>query len=308
MDIIHKKIRSLTLKQIAYAVATADAGNVSLAARRLHVSQPAISTAIQALEGLFGHRIFTRHPGQGVTPTSFGATVLAEARALLEHVESFSSLGDQDELPRGQVVLCCYRILGPYVLPSLLCHLAETVPSVTVRFMEVDLDDVPPRLMQDNADMAISYDTGLDRSFEARTLFEEEARILCPADHPLAQQASVPLEVLAQEPLIVLDQPLSAQHLLGLLKAHAIEPHIAAQVTELELQRSMIAHGFGLGLSYTNPKTGLSYDGKPIVELPVSTPLPTERVMLIRAKQHRYHPAVTAVHDAILNHFGAAAA
>ncbi|MDW3203978.1 MAG: LysR family transcriptional regulator [Alphaproteobacteria bacterium] len=301
MDILHKKIRSLTLKQIAYAVATADAGNVSMAARRLNVSQPAISAAIQALEDLFGHRIFTRHPGQGVAPTSFGLTVLAEARNLLAQVESFSSLGDPAAAPRGQVVLCCYRGLGPYVLPGLLKHLESQLPGITVRFLEVDLDEVPSRLQQDNADMAITYNLGLDEGLESHSLYSARPYLLCASDHPLAVRDTVALQDLQGEALILLDQPTSAQHMISLLKGHGVEPRIAARVSEYELQRALVAHGFGISLTYTVPNNGVSYDGRPLVALPIDTPLPSEKVLLVRNIQSRYHPAVAATHAAVLD-------
>lgn len=301
MDILHKKIRSLTLKQVAYAVATADAGNVSMAARRLNVSQPAISAAIQALEDLFGHRIFTRHPGQGVTPTSFGLTVLAEARNLLAQVESFSSLGDPAAEPRGQVVLCCYRGLGPYVLPGLLRHLETHLPGIAVRFLEVDLEEVSSRLQQDNADMAITYNLGLDDDMELHTLYAARPYLLCAVDHPLAERTTVSLQDLQGEALVLLDQPTSAQHMFGLLKGHGVEPRIAARVSEYELQRALVAHGFGIGLTYTVPNTGTTYDGRPLVALPIANPLPSEQVLLVRGIQSRYHPAVAAAHDAILD-------
>ncbi len=301
MDILHKKIRSLTLKQIAYAVATADAGNVSMAARRLNVSQPAISAAIQALEDLFGHRIFTRHPGQGVAPTSFGLTVLAEARTLLAQVESFSSLGDPTAAPRGQVVLCCYRGLAPHILPGLLRHMERRIPGVVVRFLEVDLDEVPVRLQQDNADMAITYNLGLDDGLETQTLYAATPYLLCAADHELALRGTASLRDLQDQPLILLDQPTSAQHMIGLLKGHGVEPRIAARVSDYELQRSLVAHGFGLALTYTVPNTGTSYNGLPLVALPIDNPLPLERVLLVRTVQSRYHPAVAAAHDAVLD-------
>lgn len=305
MDILHKKIRSLTLKQIAYAVATADAGNVSLAARRLNVSQPAISTAIQALESLFGHKIFARNPGQGVTPTSFGQTVLGEARALLAQVESFSSLGDPAEMPRGQVVLGCSSLLAPQVLPSLLRHLEETLPSIDIKFVVSDADDTPTLLRQDNADMAIAFDMDFGDGMDTHILFAAPARVLCAADHPFASRDGVDIDDLRDETLILLDQAPSPNQLLGLLKDHGIEPTIAARVSEYELQRALIANGFGVGVSHAGSSIGPSRDGKPLTAVPFGNPPMTQRVLLARCVQPRYHPAVAAVHDAILDRFRA---
>ena len=69
----HQEILSLTLKQLRYAVAAADAGNVTQAAESLHVSQPSISVAIAQIEAHYGRKLFVRHKGEGVELTSFGA-------------------------------------------------------------------------------------------------------------------------------------------------------------------------------------------------------------------------------------------
>ncbi|HRX36337.1 MAG TPA: LysR family transcriptional regulator, partial [Aestuariivirga sp.] len=62
MDSDHQKIGlpSVSLRQLHYALAAADSGNVTEAAKKLHVSQPAISAAIAVLERHYGTALFTR--------------------------------------------------------------------------------------------------------------------------------------------------------------------------------------------------------------------------------------------------------
>lgn len=301
MDILHKKIRSLTLKQIAYTLAAADAGNVSAAARSLNVSQPAISSAIQALEELFGIRLFIRHPGQGMTLTSFGATAMREARALLEQVESFSSLADPDSAPQGQVVICCDRILGPLYLPRLLADLAERIPTVAIRFLEEGAEGIEDRLRRDNADFAIGFDLSVAPDVESLPLVSLEAVVLCPMDHPFTRRDTLPLSALKGEPLVGLDQPGNP---IATLRGMGIDAPVAVQTRELEMQRALVANGFGVAVTYTSPHSSYAQDGKAVVAIPLREgSLPPLPIALSRLRQPRYHPAVTAVFDATLAHF-----
>jgi DNA-binding transcriptional LysR family regulator len=59
---------SISLKQYSYLVGAADHGNLTVAAAALHISQPAISVAIAAMEAHFGQLILLRRQGQGGAP------------------------------------------------------------------------------------------------------------------------------------------------------------------------------------------------------------------------------------------------
>jgi len=89
----HQENLSLTLKQLRYAVAAADARNVTQAAENLHVSQPSISVAIAQIEAHFGRKLFVRRKGEGVVPTSFGNSFVRQARSLLDQAAELHALG-----------------------------------------------------------------------------------------------------------------------------------------------------------------------------------------------------------------------
>src|SRR5213593_484826 len=73
----------LRLEQLRYFVTVAEEGQMTRAARKLHLAQPALSQAIAQLEGELGIDLLERHP-RGVTLTPAGEAFLPKARAALD--------------------------------------------------------------------------------------------------------------------------------------------------------------------------------------------------------------------------------
>ena len=205
MDTQYQKIKSLTLKQFIYALAAADEGNVTAAARRLHVSQPAVSSAIAAIERHYGTRLFSRLPAQGMALTPFGVEVMAQARQLCDQAQTLATLATPEAKIAGQVAICCYQAIAPFVLPRMLRHLARELPSVTIRIQEADLEGAEASLRQGRADLAITYDLGMEGDIHKQVLYDLQPQVICSQQHEFAQCKSIGLASLHRQKLILLD-------------------------------------------------------------------------------------------------------
>jgi len=295
MDSQYQKFKSLTLKQIAYVLAAAEAGNVTAAARKLHVSQPAVSSAIAALEQHYEIKLFTRLPSKGISLTPFGSKVMSEARLLCDRAQTVAELATPDAKIAGEVLICCYDAIAPYVLPRLLRRLEQRLPTVTVRFSEADLENTAANLKHGRADLAITYDLGLEGDVYEQTLYGLQPHVICSKQHRFAQRNTLKLAELHNQKLILLDQPLSAQYVLGLLRARGAKPDVVMRAKSFELQRSLVANDFGVALSHTLSESHLSYDGLPIYTIPVSDDLIEQKVLLTCMGQNRNRPVLKAV-------------
>ncbi len=76
-----------SLRQLEYFIAAGETLSITLAAERIHISQPSISTAISFLEKELGVQLFIRHHAQGLSLTPAGRDLLREAKNLVAQAE-----------------------------------------------------------------------------------------------------------------------------------------------------------------------------------------------------------------------------
>jgi DNA-binding transcriptional LysR family regulator len=297
IDMRNQSILSLTLKQIRYTVAAAEFGNVTVAAARLHVSQPSVSMAIAAVEGHYGRKLFARYRGQGMMLTSFGRRFVAEARAVLDRAGALVRLADRNAPVSGEVSLGCFTDLSPYYVPALLKRFASVSPAVSVNFRDAGFDVLASQIESGIIDLALTYDLGLSAKIERLTLMSLAPHALLCADHPLARGKSVSLRRLARYPLILTDQALSWQHVLELFQLIGAQVNVYTRASSFELQRGMVANGLGAAIAYTRPVGDRSYDGRNLAIRPISDRLPRRHILLAWSRESPLSPAARALYE-----------
>ncbi|BCG89587.1 LysR family transcriptional regulator [Mesorhizobium sp. 113-3-9] len=285
---------SLSLTQLRYLVAVARHGSVTGAARTLNISQPSISVAIDAIEKDFGQKLFVRQRGSGVSLTSFGRVAVAKAKQVLAATDELMSLGSGNSAVGGELVLGCFEDLAPYFAPGLIRAFSERHPDVAVVVRDETFETLGRRVADAAIDLGLSYDLGLPSHFARILLHELRPHALLPAGHALVDRPEVSLADLAAYPLITTDQPQSWQHMLDLFRSRGLAPVADRATSSFELQRSMVANGFGVAVSYTRPHGDRSYDGLPLICKPLSDPLPMQRIILTYDTHQRVSNAALA--------------
>ena len=127
----------LSLKQIRYFIATADAGQVSQAAIEVNVSQSAITAAVKQLEEDLGVTLFRRH-NSGVSLTAEGTRFLQHARNIMAAVNSAENapLTEEKAITGTVKVGVSYTVAG-YFLPRHYARFKRSFPRVKVDIYEL---------------------------------------------------------------------------------------------------------------------------------------------------------------------------
>jgi DNA-binding transcriptional LysR family regulator len=120
-------------------LAVYDAGSVRAAAEALHVTPPAVSAAIAALESALGTTLFSK-AGRGIVPTDSGETFASYVRKLLGLLTE--AAGAVREAGRGRLRVGTVATASEYVLPPLIASFAEEHPHVELSLSVLPRDEL----------------------------------------------------------------------------------------------------------------------------------------------------------------------
>jgi DNA-binding transcriptional LysR family regulator len=263
----------ISLTQLHYLVAIADHGGITAAARAVHISQSAISSALAKLEESLGQRLFERAAADGARLTSFGAEVLDRARGILEQVESLQTLGQaRPSQLDGVCRLGCYWYLAPICLAPLSRQWEQLHPGCQLLPFFSGFGEVNEALLSGRVDLALTYNIALGDAEMICPVMALQARALLPSTHRLAASRTVSLAELAGEPLVVVDEPAGKEQLLSLFTVAGLTPRKVIQANSFEMMCSLIGNGVGVGVAYLLPAVTTSYDGRRLICRPISDP------------------------------------
>jgi LysR family transcriptional regulator, benzoate and cis,cis-muconate-responsive activator of ben and cat genes len=198
----------MELRHLRYFVAVAEAENVTRAATKLRVSQPALSRQIHDLEEEIGFQLLERG-AKSVRLTASGRVFLNEARAVLQRAEdAVKAARAVAGGTRGEIHVGYAPSITVQILPQALRIFQAEFPGVKVSLHDLSTEEMLAQLRADK--LAVALIVRL-REKELRGLrFEELARYpLCVAvapGHPFARLLSVKLAAIAGEPLIGYDR------------------------------------------------------------------------------------------------------
>jgi DNA-binding transcriptional LysR family regulator len=260
-----------TLKQLAYFVAAGEAGSILRAAENIHVSQPSISNAIAHLEDVFQVQLFIRHHAQGMSLTTAGSQLMERCKALLRDADELKSFaGKLSEQVFGSINVGCFIPLAPIVTPG-LCHgYMQSHQGVEVNVSEGNQAELLSKLKKGAIDLALTYNLQLESEIAFTPLVELKPYVLLAADHRFAGKKKISLTELAEEKFILLDLPLSDTYFMSLFNNHNLKPRIYARTRHIEVQRGLVAKGYGYSLGNVRPLNQKSLDGSQLKYVPLS--------------------------------------
>ena len=281
----------MTLTELKYIVAVAEAKHFGRAAARSFVSQPSLSAAVKNLEDELGVRIFERGKNE-VLVTAVGAQVVAQAKRVLEEAVRVKSLARQGTNPlEGPLRLGIIHTIAPYLLPELVAAMRELAPKMPLDIEENMTANLDKMLADGSSDVAILALPFQTSGVDTLPLYDETFRAIVPARPPWAKRKNIAASELDSQNLLLLsighcfrDQVLDACQEFSRL------PEPGKQGNSLETLRNMVASGMGISVL---PATALTakYSTPLIKAIDFNSP-PSRRVV---AAYRRGFPRMAAV-------------
>lgn len=222
----------MTLVQLRHLLALADCGSFSQSAERLHLTQPALSRSIRALEDELGLRLFDR-VGRRSELTPFGRELVVRARRLVSDADELRGSGRrmlQGEL--GQVRLGMGSGPGAMLMTPLLQQMAQQHPGVQIELRRGGTQMLVQALRERSLDALVVDSRSVTPATDLHTesLCEMRGAFMCRRGHPLARRRR-PVDFAALRAYPVASTPLSDEVARILVERYGPEAHPEAMVT-----------------------------------------------------------------------------
>jgi LysR family transcriptional regulator for metE and metH len=240
----------LDLRHLRLVAAVAESGGQTRAARRLNVTQSALSHQLGELESRIGCPLFIRASRRMVL-TAVGERILASARRVLHEVESLERDLTAETTSGGAGVVRlateCYTCY--HWLPGVVTAFRQEWPRVDVRIVAEATAD-PVRALLDGAlDLAIVAGDVDERRLGCTSLFEDEQVVVVAPNHALATHKFIAPEELRNEHLILYTTHSSESSVLReVLRPAGVEPRQLTRVQLTEAIVELVKAGLGISV------------------------------------------------------------
>lgn len=280
-------------------------GSFTAAARKLHMTQPAVSLHVKALEQHLQARLLHRD-ARGVRLTKAGAVLLETADQVLAGLEEAARRIREIEAPeRGSVILACGDTVALHLLPPVITEFRSTHPAAEVQVANHGSRTILEMIMRREADLGlVTRPLWLDPALQARTLHIEPMRLALPRKHPLARRKRLGLADLEGEAAVLLAKPAETRLLIdrGLAKA-GVHLDVVMESGNLEVVKAYVRTGLGISLLPELAITGQDERWLAIRDLPED--FPKRRIALVRRKDRKPGLLVTSLLTIVAQHFDA---
>lgn len=235
-------------------------GSITRAAEATFRTQSALTQQIASLERELDCRLFERIGKRKIVLTPPGERLLRFAETILrEHERMLEDLSEHKGVKRGRL-----RIAAPFttlyhVLPKILKRFHESHPWIELMVLDRPQREAVSLIKSGDVDFGIALESMIPPGLFRRRWVKVEPVLLMPARHPLAGAKKVPLEKIAQYPLILPPKSAGQYHrdnLEGLFRKQGIEYTVVMESSNVELSSLYVENG--LGISFASVVKSLS--------------------------------------------------
>ncbi len=240
----------MELRQLRYFVAVAETGNITRAAQKIFLTQPALSRQIKALEEEIGQCLLERK-AHSVELTPAGEVMLVEARELLasadQVIERVKAAGDQVRLRIGYGPTLASGLLSPAV-----ANFRQVHPGARVDLFDLSSVEMLSGLENGELDAVVTV-KGLasPRGLKWTTLVQSPWRLALGRNHRLAGSSKITPGDLADEPMLAFcqrDYPEYWELLTEWIRRHRLRPRIFGEYDGGESLMTGVESGLGVAM------------------------------------------------------------
>jgi DNA-binding transcriptional LysR family regulator len=242
----------MEIKHLRSFLAVAQALSFTAAARKLHLSQPALTAQIQALEADVGVSLLER-TRRSVRLTPSGESFTRDAEAILKMADEARvnaqrvAAGQAGHLKIGFVASAALEIV-----PSIVLAFRRSHPRVTLDLLNIRTTDQIALLEERKLDAGFLRLPASSRGLSITRIHQERFVLVLPQGHRLANSRPFTLKELEHEPFVAYARkwaPGFYDHWIGMFIAAGFSPQVAFEAGEMETVLAMVGAGAGIAVA-----------------------------------------------------------
>lgn len=223
-------IQKTDLNLIKVFLAIYEGGSVSEAARRLHLTQPSISYALNRLRKQTNNALFTRSR-EGMMPTLMADQlypIFFKAITDIELALAFTKKFDPSNSNRlFKLALSDLGVVS--FLPKIMQQLKKEAPSIRIEVVTSEVEEIENWFQRERIDAAVGNLSFLKNRFQSKKILDESYSCLLSAEHPRIQE-QLSFEQFIQEKHVEVAQSTGHLHISDILSQSQLESQIALKI------------------------------------------------------------------------------
>lgn len=241
----------MEIKQLKAFLAIAEAKTFTAGARRVNVTQAAISMQIRQLEDELGLPVFTRTPRR-VILTEAGEYLLDRARKIMrEHDTAIAEIAEVAGAEHGRLRIgSASAMFATQQLPLILQKLSEKFPNAELSVSSGTSQTLVDKIMHGEIDTAFVSLPVENSSITTDLLFSDEIIAIAHPKHPLANEKFISAAALAGEKLILGERGGNTRRMIDdFFNAANVRPSVVMELSRQEAINQMVENDLGVGIA-----------------------------------------------------------
>jgi DNA-binding transcriptional LysR family regulator len=229
----------------------AEAENITLASKQLHISQPAVSLQIQNIENYYGAKFFNRS-NKGVTLTKAGVIFYDYVCKMLDLLTQVQEdINELSEEHGGEMEIGATLTIGEYVLPNILACLYKMRPDIDFKVAIANTETVARDILERKYRIAlVEGPIPEHKDLVVENFWHDELVVVVPYHHPWAKKGSVTLNELTKAKLILREVGSGTRKVIELFfneKGFKLSDfNIAMELGSTQSIKNVVAAGLGV--------------------------------------------------------------
>jgi DNA-binding transcriptional LysR family regulator len=282
----------INLNQLRVFYEAARSGSFTSAAKKLCITQPAVTAQIKTFEEQCNLKLFKKK-GRSLYLSEEGSTLFEYTRKIFEYEREVEDvIEEMRKLKRGTLRLGTSKAYARYFMPFLISSFREAFPHIKVHLDEGSSLDIIHSLLDLKNEVAVIARVEEDPGITFVPFKRDRLVLILPPAHAMARKKSVSVEDLVDQPMIMKEMGSGTRKLVNeLFSKKGLTPNVLMETSNTEFIKQLVQRGEGISF-LVEEAVAADVREKRLATVPVTGVEPFLDVSIAYLKdQHLSHPA-----------------